>query len=130
MKKLFLILAILLFSLSSEIVYAGNLYSSYSLILIKVYNEKPDYSDPPKDKGRRTPARPIACTISEDEGITTNVVIEDIETYELWDIEGEECIAVYANDIDAASHLLSTPGEYQLRIITNEYSYIGYITTL
>lgn len=102
--------------------------SPISLYLCSTYKSNTETSKTPNPKGHRTPARPIGCTIIEGEGITTDVVIEDIETYELWDIEGEDCVAVYANDIDAASHLFSTPGEYQLRIITNDYVYFGTIS--
>lgn len=73
---------------------------------------------------------PIPCTVSEAEGITAAINEADILAYEIWDAEGGACVASYVEGADAATHLLSTPGEYQLRIVTSEYSYIGYITTL
>lgn len=128
MKKLLKLLSVIILVLSSNVAYGA--YSRLSVILFRMNYEEPEQGISIKpDKGRRTPARPIACTISEGEGITTEVVIEDIETYELWDIEGEECIAVYANDIDVANHIFANPGEYQLRIVTSEYKYLGEITT-
>lgn len=127
MKKFVTFIAIVIACLFA--VQAAN-YTSYSITLIKTYNDEPTLSKGPDKGGHRTPPMPIPCTVSVAEGITAAIDEADIITYEIWDVEGEECIAVYANDTDAANHIFANPGEYQLCIITNEYSYIGYITTL
>ena len=118
-------------SLSFGEAFASNYTVSYSINLFKTYNDVPDHSSSPQTtKGRRTPPMPIPCTVSEAEGITAAIDEADIIAYEIWDAEGSGCVASYGEGTDAAAHLLSTPGEYQLRIVTSEYSYIGYITTL
>lgn len=109
---------------------AANYYPVYSLVLFRSYEEQPDHSDRPKTNTHRTPSRPIVCTISETEGIVTDVVIEGILAYELWDADGETCVAEFADSGLAAAYIYAVPGEYQLRIVTSDYSYIGYITTL
>ena len=123
------ILAALFLSLSTMISAAAS-YSCYTISLFKSYNENPDRGLKSDNGGRRTPPIPIPCTVSEAEGITVAISEADIIAYEIWDAEGAACVASYVEGTDAATHLLSTPGEYQLRIVTSEYSYIGYITTL
>lgn len=131
MKKFFTIVASMFLSLSFGEAFASNYTLSYSINLIKTYNDEPNHSSCPQTtKGRRSPQMPIPCIVSEAEGITVAIDEADILAYEIWDAEGSACVASYVEGSDAATHLLSTPGEYQLRIITNEYSYIGYITTL
>lgn len=127
MKKFVTLIAIVMACLFA--VQAEN-YTSYSITLIKTYNNEPTLSKGPNKGGHRTPPMPIPCTVSEAEGITAAIDEADIIAYEIWDAEGAACVASYVEGADAATHLLSTPGEYQLRIVTSEYSYIGYITTL
>lgn len=127
MKKFVTFIAIVIACLFA--VQAAN-YTSYSITLIKTYNDEPTLSKGPDKGGHRTPPMPIPCTVSEAEGITAAIGEADIIAYEIWDAEGSVCEASYVEGADAATHLLSTPGEYQLRIVTSEYSYIGYITTL
>lgn len=81
------------------------------------------------DKGHRTPARPIPCTVSES-GIEFAISADDITGYELWDADGKICLGVYSDDIYAANHIFTIPGEYQLVIETQESSYVGFISTL
>ncbi len=127
MKKFVTLIAIVMACLFA--VQAAN-YTSYSITLIKTYNNEPTLSKGPDKGGHRTPPMPIPCTVSEAEGITAAIDEADILAYEIWDAEGSVCEASYVEGTDAAAHLLSTPGEYQLRIVTSDYSYIGYITTL
>lgn len=127
MKKFVILIAIVIACLFA--VQAAN-YTSYSITLIKTYNDEPTLSKGPDKGGHRTPPMPVPCTVNEAEGITAAIDEADIIAYEIWDAEGAACVASYVEDTDAATHLLSTPGEYQLRIVTSEYSYIGYITTL
>lgn len=126
MKKIITLIAILIASLLT--VEATN-YEVYTVNLFKIYNDNPENIGIATGTGRRTPSIPIFCTVSEVEGITVDIDEADILAYEIWDAEGSACVASYVEGSDAATHLLATPGEYQLRIVTSEYSYIGYITT-
>ncbi len=128
MKKIITLVSIVIACLFAA--QAAN-YASYTFNLFKYYNsDEPIIREKPDTKGHRTPPMPIPCTVSEAEGITAAINEADIIAYEIWDAEGSVCEASYVEGADAATHLLSTPGEYQLRIVTSEYSYIGYITTL
>lgn len=127
MKKLVILITIVLASLFA--VQATN-YTTYTFNLFKFYNNQTEHKKGTDNGGRRTPPMPVPCTVSEAEGITAAIDEADIIAYEIWDAEGAACVASYVEGADAATHLLSTPGEYQLRIVTSEYSYIGYITTL
>lgn len=123
------ILAVLFLSLSTMLSAAAS-YSCYTISLFKCYSENRDRGLKSDNGGRRTPPMPIPCTVSETEGITADIDEADIIAYEIWDAEGTGCEASYGENSDAATYLLSIPGEYQLRIVTSEYSYIGYISTL
>ena len=78
--------------------------------------------------GRRSPAKPIMCVIS-GEGISLDIA-DDVETYEIWDGEGNACIAAYSDELDFTNHLFGVPGEYRIVFATADYYYIGYISTL
>ena len=127
MKKLVILITIVLASLFA--VQATN-YTTYTFNLFKFYNNQTEHKKGTDNGGRRTPPMPIPCTVSETEGITADIDETDIIAYEIWDAEGTGCEASYGENSDAATYLLSIPGEYQLRIVTSEYTYIGYITTL
>lgn len=78
-------------------------------------------------RGSRIPAGIVVCTIST-EGIQMNVEPGDILSYEIWDTDGEICIASYTEESDFINALFSMEGEYQIHFSTEEYSYIGYTT--
>lgn len=78
--------------------------------------------------GRRSPAKPVMCVISED-GVAMDIP-DEVETYEIWDTEGSVCIAVYADGQEFADHLFSVAREYSFVFTTADYYYIGYISTL
>lgn len=80
-------------------------------------------------EGTRMPPRPIICIINE-QGVQTDIPSEDIISYELWDISGS-CIVSLADDKEFVQYLYSSiQDEFQIRIITDEYYFIGYISTL
>lgn len=103
-------------------------YTTYTFNLFKFFNNQTEHKKGTDNGGRRTPSIPIFCTLSEVEGITVDIDEADILAYEIWDAEGSACVASFVEGSDAATHLLSTPGEYQLRIITNDYVYFGTIS--
>lgn len=80
-------------------------------------------------EGIRMPPRPMLCTISE-QGIQTEIPSEDIISYELLDDTGS-CLVSFADDKEFVQFLYSYgQNEFQIRITTEEYHYIGYISTL
>ena len=50
-----------------------------------------------------------------------------IISYELWDETGENIVAAYPDDYDMVVYMSSLTGCYQLRLVTAESTYIGYI---
>ena len=125
MKRISILLAFIV--VMSFNIVASSIASIYSITLTQVENREKKRDLPVK--GHRTPARPIPCTVSEN-GIELAIGADDIISYELWDADGEICLGVYYDDIDAANHIFSTPGEYQLVIEAGDYYYIGYINSL
>lgn len=79
--------------------------------------------------GRRTVARRIVCTISED-GVEIDSSVADggILSYEVWDEAGEICLAAYADEHEFVAALAMFRGSYQLRFLTAEYALVGYIS--
>lgn len=82
--------------------------------------------DMPK-KGNRIPSAPIHCIINyEDENILGNFDSE-IESYEMWDEDGEIQYCSIGDCKEFIEFLSSAHGCFQLRFITDEYVYIGFI---
>lgn len=78
-------------------------------------------------KGQRLPAAPVICTIDfENHRIVTSIPYE-ITAYELWDEEGNASIASYPTDYDLVEYMSGLSGVFQLRLVTSEYAYIGYL---
>lgn len=78
-------------------------------------------------RGSRIPAGIVVCIIST-EGIQMDFEPNDILSYEIWNSDGEICVASYTEEADFINALFSMEGEYQIHFSTEEYSYIGYVT--
>jgi len=79
--------------------------------------------------GNRMPSRPIFCTISED-GIQSGINPDEIILFEIWDPMNDVCQVSYTEEVDFIQHLFQQPGEYQIMLITDNYYFVGYISTL
>ena len=88
--------------------------------------EEPDLNEE-HPIGPRMPAPPITCTIDFDNLCIVATGIPPIFSYELWYENGEAIIASYSDDKDLVQHILSYTGNFQLRITTERYTYIGYL---
>lgn len=80
-----------------------------------------------RQSGARKPAGLIVCTISA-EGIQMGVETGEIMSYEIWDADGDICVASFTEESDFINVLFSMEGEYQIHFSTEEYSYFGYVT--
>lgn len=79
--------------------------------------------------GRRTVARRIVCTISEDGVEIDSPVADDVVlSYELWDEAGNICLVTYVDEHEFVEALAMFRGTYQLRFLTTEYALVGYIS--
>ena len=118
LSSIFILLAF--FLACPDIVYAGN-PAPQTVQLRKKLKQKNE------QKGIRIPSRFIVCIISA-EGIQMDVEAEEILSYEIWDADGEVCIASYTEESDFINALFSLEGEYQIQFTTEDYVYIGYIS--
>ncbi len=93
---------------------------------ITLQDERPDKGIQP-DKGHRIPSAPVICTIDfENHRIETSIPYEII-AYELWDEDGIDTIVSYPSDYDIVEFMSTVSGAFQLRLITVEHTYIGYL---
>lgn len=76
-------------------------------------------------EGMRCPARNLICVITEDEFIS-EIDSNSIESFEIWDEEGQLCLLTSPDVIDFCNFLWINVDNYQIRIVTNEEIYIGY----
>ena len=121
MKKLLSSIIILLaLCITCPQVYSGGT-TTRTVQLNKKHNQSNN------QKGSRIPAGIVVCIIST-EGIQMGVEPDGILSYEIWDTDGEICVASYTEESDFINALFSMEGEYQIHFSTEEYSYIGYVT--
>lgn len=130
MKKLFslpFIMLMMILGLSSLSMAATTPDSALTVWLYKI--TQPVGSDPvPDPDDKRIPSRPLSCTISQSEGIDFGGYTTEIISYEILEPESEYCMASFSTESDFIDTLFSMPsGEYQLRLITDDYELIGYV---
>lgn len=80
-------------------------------------------------EGRRTPSSPILCTISKTCGVSIYGNEYIIISYELWDESNTICIASFSEDTPFCQYLFNVPGLYIIKILTEDYIYIGTTST-
>ncbi len=102
---------------------------SYTISVIKVaVYEEPDKTKEP-DRGQRIPSAPIECVITSEgiELMSSSVTISDIISFEIWESESEFCMASFPAESDFINALFSMTGEYQIRLVCEDYELIGFI---
>lgn len=78
-------------------------------------------------KGQRLPAASVICTIDfENHRIVTSIPYA-ITAYELWDEERDASIVSYPTDYELVEYISCLSGVFQLRLVTSEGVYIGYL---
>lgn len=85
-----------------------------------------EYKDIPS-KGKRNPPVPTYCIIDFSKNLIDTSVNEPIESYEIWDIDGNYIYASFSDEVTFVQYLAEKRGSYQIRLITIDYCYIGYI---
>ena len=109
-----IIIIMMLLSFPIEII-AGNPYQSYTVTLHRQPLNLDSNDNRERDidpEGQRRPSRPIECTISQETGVTIYDCPDEIVSYEIWDAEGN-----------------TLTGDFQIRLKTSDYTYIGYLST-
>lgn len=95
-------------------------------ITISLGTEDPDRTDP-DPKGLRTPVAPNICTIDYGNHCITSTIPYEIIAYELWDEEGHAPLVSYKSDYEFVEFISGLSGNYQLRLVTNQRVYVGYL---
>ena len=122
--------ALILACLLSPIQAIADNKTAYTISMQRNSKEQPEHNMDLDEEGRRMPARPVCCTISNTDGVSISGCEDEIITYELWDIDGENCIATSVDEMDFLAVLYSLTGEYTIKLTTFNYIYIGYISTI
>lgn len=126
----FLVILMLLFTPNMTMALDLNNTTTYTVKMQKQQHEKLKKGDQTSRNGNRIPSCPIICTISETDGIQIDLCNDDIYAYEVWNETAETCFASYNDETDFVQYIFSIPGTYQIKLITEEYVYTGYISTL
>ncbi len=85
--------------------------------------ENPEEGDP----YIRIPGAPVQCTIDATAGIQfVGMEKPEILTFELYDLSGA-CMAVFGDEDSFLDFLFAQSGEYQIRLVTANWAYVGYI---
>ncbi len=114
----------LLFANTANAANAAGRIATVTVMLAQQQNE-PDKKTQPS-KGHRMPAYTI-CTVDFTTGTIESNTRDAVATYELWDAEGECMLVSFVSDHELVGYMSGISGAYQLRLVTEEYIYIGYI---
>lgn len=78
-------------------------------------------------RGARKPSVHVICVINVENNEVTCEFDSEIESYEIWDEDGEIQYCSFGESNEFIEFLSSSHGCFQLRFITDEYVYIGFI---
>ncbi len=120
------VVAALLTILSCGAAAAAN--GSFSLVLYPRPVSGNGYISEEDDlPGHRVPVRNIQCTVDPVSGVQfVGMEKPDILSFEVYDLSGA-CVAVFGDEAAFLEYLFARSGEYQIRLITADWAYVGYI---
>lgn len=125
MKKLLTYLTI---ALSLIVAFGNKVMANPSLPQMTVSLTESDIDIREEDpKGWRMPVAPFTCMIDFTNLSITSDRLPKVLLYELWDETGDIMLISYPNDYDMVTFISSQKGCYQLRLVTERNTYIGYI---
>ncbi|MDE6006517.1 MAG: hypothetical protein K2G67_03075 [Muribaculaceae bacterium] len=118
-----LMLALLLSMLTPLAIYSHSKELS-TVKYISISYEGNEELDPPIRQHQNT----VPCSIDSNAGVRLMGEGDvDIISYEIWEIGGM-CISEFGNEEDFIEILFKLSGDYEVRFITAEFTYIGIIT--
>lgn len=122
--KNFKILFLILFSI---LLTPDSVEANEKDYIVSVSKEKldPTELDPMPNK-RRTPSKPITCTISSEGIDIPGVASNDIYLYEVYSEEGE-CLANFASESDFIAFIFATGQTVEIRLYTDGYLLRGFL---
>lgn len=85
-----------------------------------------EYKDAPP-KGKRMPSAPVYCIIDINGLSVTTSASEDMEYYEVYDAVGTVLLSSFNDETAFVDYLSELTGEYQIRLKSQNHSYIGNI---
>ena len=83
-----------------------------------------------KDKGHRTPPRPISCIIDTDARTITSASdkVNNADTFEIWDADGQACLQVFGSKEDSLDALAASSGQaVVIKLRGDGYTLAGYL---
>lgn len=100
--------------------------TTYTVAMKKVVAEVPDDIEE-SDYGHRSAPMPTECVIDATSGITfTDAETPEFVIYEICDNTGMT-VASFTEEESFISTLFSLSGEYQLRLVCDDYIYQGWV---
>ncbi|MDE6835509.1 MAG: hypothetical protein K2J03_00955, partial [Muribaculaceae bacterium] len=102
--------------------------SAYNVTLQKHPVQEGDsgWEEEEEDERKRTPARSVYCSISRRNGIEVSAIDkEEIELFEIY--HNGVCLLSSPEEKDFITVLFSISGNLEIRLITSDYAFIGYI---
>lgn len=109
-----------------NLAYAGN-DCTYIITMYRYYSMSDEYTQN-DDEGRRIPLRPIPMYLNPDTGIYCDGIdISHIILYEVYDESGN-LIASFSDEYEFIEFIFSYSMPVEIRITTDKYTYIGYIS--
>lgn len=88
--------------------------------------EGPEYPEK-NDRGRRQPAIRVECVIDATSGVEfVYGETPEFVSYEICDTEGAT-VASFGDETSFIEVLFTMTGEYQLRLVSADYEYVGWV---
>lgn len=97
-----------------------------SLSLFRCSDDEIHYNPNPQSGRHRSNQRPLYGSISADGVSIPGVETSDILSFEIYTPEGF-CMGAFAEEPEFIQTLFSLSGEYEIRLITEEAVYIGFV---
>lgn len=84
--------------------------------------------DDKSSKNKKIPSAPVHCVVDFENRCITGSFSSELISYEVWNEDGDLCLATFTNDSDLVDYLYYNDGTYQLRFYSTSYVYTGYIS--
>lgn len=98
----------------------------YTFLLTKVAtSESPDEVKESPQR-RRVPSALIECVVTS-ECISIGTDMTECLSFEIWDADGECCIATYSDVDTFIEGVFSMDGEFQVRFVFADFMLVGYV---
>lgn len=125
--KVLVVLTLFFVSFSNEL-YAQDDQTTITVNLRKGKGNAGDKPEIPVKGGTKTPLRWLLCWINPTIGVQIENCDEEINSYEIWDASSVACSFATTTEYDFVDTLFTLSGDYQIRFVTDDFVYEGYIS--